>query len=177
MICTESLKVDSVLQFCETILGYFKEADSEKDADKAALRAERLAMRAAFESAVLVALKPKVKASLKEFDEQLGQQFTSLIGPQLQAGADTAANDVRKLGILYCKLDIVDMIWIIVMSTTGSQTGRVGSMTRAAKGPSPWSPGRGPNPPPLYSPPLRRVPRRFPGSSEAGAPYTGAPTM
>jgi len=176
MICTESLKVDSVLQFCETILGYFKEADSEKDADKAALRAERLAMRAAFESAVLVALKPKVKASLKEFDEQLGQQFTSLIGPQLQAGADTAANDVRKLGnfILQARYCGHDLDYSHVHDRVTNREGRVHDKSRqraVALVPI------GPNPPPLYSPPLRRVPRRFPGLSEAGAPYTGAPTM
>lgn len=110
-------QVDSVLHFCETILGYFKEADSESDSDKAAMRAERLATRTAFESAFKTVIEPQFKASMKEFDKQLDHQFTSVIGPHLRSGADTAANDVslnvdtyqqvsRRLTTLLCHSDV-----------------------------------------------------------------------
>ena len=58
---------------------------------QARLRAERAATRTAFEAAVHSVLEPKLKQLLSDFDKHLDTEFSTLIGPQLKAGADTAS--------------------------------------------------------------------------------------
>ena len=65
---------------------------------QAQLRAERAATRTAFEAAVHSVLEPKLKQLLSDFDKHLDTEFSTLIGPQLKAGADTASAEVWERG-------------------------------------------------------------------------------